>query len=1000
MVMAEARGSPMTDAAVEPAPSAPERPDVFISYSRRDADFAKETLAPDLQARGLDVWIDVDDIRGGASDWWAVVTKGIEASKAVLFVLTPNLLESSICRDELDHARALNKRIIPIQRDSVDDLPIPVGLREPNWISARPEDDFDAALDATVEAVQTDEDWIEQHARLTQRTVEWLSADRHSSYLLRGRDLRAAERWLEERDAHTESPTADQVAYISAGRRASARRVGALLLGVVLALGVSIALGVVAYIQRQTARSQAFAARAIDASQRDPEQGLRLALDAADLGDSALVKRALREAIAAAGWTHILRDEPARPLNDVALSPDGRLAAIGGRGDSASVWEVGSGRHVASLRHRGVIHSLQFAPDGRRIATAAGDGTARLWNVDGRELRVLRPGTPEVWSAAFDRSGRRIVTSTDRGSAQVWELDSRAAPVRLPGGAQDHLAFVPFSPDGQQILTAGPRGTLRVWTPSPRPRAMVLRRAGGAGDLATVATFDDDGRRVLAGYDTGTACVWTLRRGGTPDFCRQQPAGGTPPATITDAEFSRDGTLLVTASADGTAVVRRAGDGRLTATLQHAAPVNSASFSPGSNRIVTAGVDRRARIWTSDGRLERELGGHTDAVVVARFSGDGTTVLTGSDDGSARVWMARQGVTTMPGRPLRGADVAFSPDSRRLLAVDPDGNAAVWDWRRGTRVDLEPVMVTSELGFPPCARYTGCAPWSPDSTSIVGANSRDEVTIWSARTGAGRALGLRGASGAAFTPDGRRLVVLGRERGAQVVDRVSGKQVGEVGSGSAIVQSVHFTANGSRMLTATVRGRVRLWNDELGRVPLPAPGASSGAGPEAAAIAPDGRRLAVGANSGSLRVYELPGGQARTATQHLGTVSQVAFDRTGARIVTVGGDRTARVWEAAEPGASVAVLRGHDDVLQSAEFSPDGRFVLTSSLDGTARLWDPALETAVLEFRKGAFGGARFGPDGRSIALGGGNTVELHRCEVCASFEDLVDFARARLPSD
>jgi WD40 repeat protein len=998
----------MTDAAVEPVASAPERPDVFISYSRRDAEYAEVKLAPGLEARGLDVWIDVDDIRGGASDWWAVVTKGIEASKAVLFVLTPNWLESRICRDELDHARALNKRIIPIQHSSVDDLPIPEGLREPNWIPARPEDDFDTALDATVEAVQTDEEWVEQHARLTQRTVEWLRADRNSSYLLRGRDLRAAERWLEERDAHTESPTADQVAYISAARRASARRVGALLLGVVLALGVSIALGVVAYIQRNTARSQAFAARAIDVSERDPEQGLRLALDAADLGDSALVMRALREVIGAAGWTHILRDEPARPLNDVAVSPDGRLAAIGGSGGSASVWELRSGRHLASLRHQGDVHSMQFAPDGRRIATAASDGTARVWNVDGRELRVLKPGAHDVWSAAFDRSGRRIVTSTDRGSAQVWELGSRAAPVRLPGGAQDHLAFVPFSPDGRRVLTAGPRGTLRIWTLSARPRAMVLRRAGGADDLATVATFDDDGRRVLAGYDTGTACVWTLRRGGAADFCRRQPARRARPATIADAEFSRDGMFLVTASADGTALVRRAGDGRLTATLRHAAPVNSASFSPVSNRIVTAGVDRRARIWTSDGRLEQELGGHTDAVVVARFSSDGTTVLTGSDDGSARVWMARQGVTTMPGRPLRDADVVFSPDSRRLLAVDLAGNAAVWDWRRGTRVDLKPVMVTSELGFPPCGRYTGCAPWSPDSTSIVGANSRDEVTIWSARTGAGRPLGLRGASGAAFTPDGRRLVVLGRERGAKVVDRVSGRRVGAVRSGSAIVQSVHFSADGSRMLTATEDGhQVRLWDEQVKPVPLSDPRSGTSAPHrliaavgEAAAIAPDGRRLAVGTDGGSLRVKQLPSGQVRTATQHLGTVRQVAFDRTSAQIVTGGDDRTARVWDAAEPGASVAVLRGHGDVLQSAEFSPDGRFVLTSSLDGTARLWDPALETTALEFRKGAFGGARFSPDGRSIGLGGRYTVELHRCEVCAPFDDLVALARARLPSD
>ena len=61
----------MPGTAVQPGPSAPQRPDAFVSYSRRDKDYAESRLATALEARGKDVWIDVDVIRHGASDWRA-----------------------------------------------------------------------------------------------------------------------------------------------------------------------------------------------------------------------------------------------------------------------------------------------------------------------------------------------------------------------------------------------------------------------------------------------------------------------------------------------------------------------------------------------------------------------------------------------------------------------------------------------------------------------------------------------------------------------------------------------------------------------------------------------------------------------------------------------------------------------------------------------------------------------------------------------------------------
>jgi WD40 repeat protein len=986
----------MADYAVAPATSKPDRPDAFISYSRKDQAWVQTRLFATLEARGKDVWIDLDDIRGGASDWRATIWSGIEAARVVIFVLSPASLESRVCGEELEHAVALNKRIIPVLRSTVDS-PIPEALERPNWIAARDEDDQDAAIDTLVAAIETDEAWLETHARITQRTAEWLREGRNTSYLLRGTDLRAAELWLDEQVGHEQRPTPDQVAYVKAGRRASARRQRLLLAGVTVALGVSVVLGIRVYAQGRTAQSEAFAAQALNVVERDPEEGLRLALRAADLGHGRIVKRALREAVGAAGWTHILRERSPHPLVDVAVSPDGRLAVTGSDSATASLWDLRTGARVASLRHAGAVQSVQFSPDGRRIATAALDGTARIWDTAGRALRTLRAGATNVWSAAFDAAGRRVMTATD-GAARVWDIGADTPPIQLDGRADGHLAVAPLSRDGRRALTPGPGSSVRLWTLSPRPRSVLLRLDSVEGAHATVAAFSPDGRHVVAGDTAGTACLWTLRGRASGRSCRAYGSG------VTAADFSADGSLSMTASTDGTAEVRPTAGGGPVVRLRHGAPIYAAAFSRGTREVVTAGEDRTARIWTTSGRLERALTGHTGAIGTVSFSPDGSQVVTGSADASARTWTTRADTVFLPGRPLRDAELAFSPDSRRLLAVDPGSHrAVVWNLREGTRVDLEGALEPGGASSP-CGEHTGCAPWGGDS--IVGVQNAT-ATIWDARSGASRALGIANASGAAFSPDGRRVAVIPADgdldpsaRGAAVRAVAGGRATSVPRASPTALRSAVFAAGGRLLLTVDFDRRVRLSNATSGT--SAGPGASAVA-TKAVAVSRDGALLAVAAPVGTsdderLEIHDVARATVRATAPQLRNIASVAFDPKDSRIVTAGQDGTARVWDVRDLDAPLAVLRGHDAPLRSAEFSPDGRFVLTTAMDSTARLWDPELETTIATYPAGARGGARLSPDGELVAIGGRDTVELHRCRLCAPFDELVRVARLRLP--
>jgi WD40 repeat protein len=130
----------------------------------------------------------------------------------------------------------------------------------------------------------------------------------------------------------------------------------------------------------------------------------------------------------------------------VALSPDGKALAVGGKIDpyrgvrdtAIRLYDLTSGREsVALVGHETSTQALAFAPDGRTLASASGqwnspkDRTVRIWDVTtGRELRQFAGHRGPVTALSFAADGRGLVSAGSDGTALVWELTTPTRPTR------------------------------------------------------------------------------------------------------------------------------------------------------------------------------------------------------------------------------------------------------------------------------------------------------------------------------------------------------------------------------------------------------------------------------------------------------------------------------------------------------------------------------------------------------------------------------------------
>jgi len=477
----------------------------------------------------------------------------------------------------------------------------------------------------------------------------------------------------------------------------------------------------------------------------------------------------------------------------------------------------------------------------------------------------------------------------------------------------------------------------------------------------------------------------------------------------------------------------------------HADSVLAVTFSPDGQTLASGSADNSIILWeVSSGQPITTLNAHTDNVLAVAFSPDGQTLASGSADNNIIRWEVSSGrpiftlkeptediptafalqnglpITTLTKPTGDVSAMVFSSDGQILASGSSDSNIILWELSSGQPTSLQgATRSVSAMAFSPLGRIlasgssgTGIILWEskdvPDRLTLIGhhqepawyavfnpqgnlvasAGQDGILHVWDAHTGAIK-LELRGhGTGRTtetrcpvciqrinFDSTGAKLLSAGWDGTARLWD-VQTKQSIVLVAYQDRLTDAKFSPDGALIATASVEDRqILLWDTSSVTVTA----AITGTFANQINFSPDGKLLVAAGGDGTLLIIDTHNGEKKWQQQEQQALLNAVFSPNGQYIATAGIEGSATIWSVAT-GDPFATLRGHTKAIYTIVYSGQGDLIATASDDGSARVWDASTGKARFVLRghtAGVFDVA-FRPDGLQLATSGvDSTIRL-----------------------
>lgn len=205
------------------------------------------------------------------------------------------------------------------------------------------------------------------------------------------------------------------------------------------------------------------------------------------------------------------------PIQDLALSPDGKVAATVSHDDAVRVWSVDDG-HMLREGYSMFGQRIAFSPTEPIFAFLGHDwDEIELWSLpslDGTDSGQLEYGLRRdttnssiaLRSLAFTGDGNLLAAGLDDGRILIWHIGEELPIQELVSDTTDYVEDVVFSPDGQLLASVSYDQTFKIWRVGD---GVLLHSLTLPSDPHSLA-ISPDGRILAIGSTDGTVRLWGI----------------------------------------------------------------------------------------------------------------------------------------------------------------------------------------------------------------------------------------------------------------------------------------------------------------------------------------------------------------------------------------------------------------------------------------------------------------------------------------------------------